>query len=395
MSDSYVTSSATIKCSCGDKCAKLTVYPDRTVFLTEKPMGNISDHVSMYNIASFGKCHTTAYPPTGSATAANHGTLTPMPCVPGTVSEWINGKNDYIVKGKPALLQSSYCRCQWGGVITFVGDGQVDTGQADLSQQRKETQDEWEKKEQAELLNDTDALLDGIQTALDLAGFIPGVGAIPDLLNAAIYAVRGDKLNASLSVLAAVPAIGDAAAAAKIAGKGVKAAKAAKAAKKAGNVADAAKDNVASISKHKSAKTQAAIENSDNVLRFPTERASSANASVTKGVQKQGEVARIDKFERKVEKQVNGADKITVTKKTDTIYNMDDYRVNPVHKGTNNGSSTSYGSGSQTSYGAGPNREQHNVNRIKVLRVKKSKGTITSDELKELNGLDPNSIDLF
>lgn len=81
MSDSYVTSQATIRCSCGDKCAKLTIYPDRTVFLTDKPMANISDHVSMYNIAPFGKCHTVAYPPTGSATAANHGHLTPMPCV--------------------------------------------------------------------------------------------------------------------------------------------------------------------------------------------------------------------------------------------------------------------------------------------------------------------------
>ena len=104
MSDSYVTSQATIKCSCGNKCAKLTIYPDRTVFLTEKPMANISDHVSMYNIAPFGKCHTTAYPPTGSATAANHGRLTPMPCVPGTVTEWINGKNDYIETTRPLVV---------------------------------------------------------------------------------------------------------------------------------------------------------------------------------------------------------------------------------------------------------------------------------------------------
>lgn len=228
MSDSYVTSQATIKCSCGDKCAKLIVYPDRTVFLTEKPMANISDHVSMYNIAPFGKCHTVAYPPTGSATAVNHGHLTPMPCVPGTVSEWINGKSDYIVKGKPALLKSSYCRCQWGGVITITDDGQVDTGNPDLEKQQIETEEEWNEKEQEELLKDKEALLDGIQTALDLAGFAPGVGAIPDLLNAAIYAVRGDKLNAGLSLLAAVPGIGDAAAAAKIAGKGVKAVKTAK-----------------------------------------------------------------------------------------------------------------------------------------------------------------------
>lgn len=137
MADSYVTSQATIKCSCGDKCAKLTVYPDRTVFLTEKPMANISDHVSMYNIAPLGKCHTTAYPPTGSATAANHGHLTPMPCVPGTVSEWVNGKSDYIVKGKPALLKTSYCRCQWGGVITITDDGQVDTETSEINTQRR------------------------------------------------------------------------------------------------------------------------------------------------------------------------------------------------------------------------------------------------------------------
>ena len=31
MSDSYVTSKATLKCSFGDKTSKLTVYPDRTV----------------------------------------------------------------------------------------------------------------------------------------------------------------------------------------------------------------------------------------------------------------------------------------------------------------------------------------------------------------------------
>lgn len=142
MADSYVTSQAIMKCSCGDKKAKLTIYPDRAVFLSEKPMGNISDHISLYNIASFGKCHTVVYPPTGSATAANHGHLTPMPCVPGTTTEWINGKNDYIVKGKPALLKSSFCRCQWGGIITITDDGQVDTGPADLTIEKAQINEE-------------------------------------------------------------------------------------------------------------------------------------------------------------------------------------------------------------------------------------------------------------
>lgn len=141
MADSYVCSTAKLKCCFGNQVVQLMVYPNRTVFLTGQPMANVSDHISMYNIPSFGNCHTTSYPPTGSATAANHGTLTPMPCVPGTVSEWLNGKNDYLVKGKPALLKSSICRCQYGGVITIVSDGQTDTGPGDNSRIARETEE--------------------------------------------------------------------------------------------------------------------------------------------------------------------------------------------------------------------------------------------------------------
>ncbi len=122
--DSYVCSGATMKCSFGSASARLTVYPDRTVYLTDQPMANITDHISLYNIAAFGRCRTTAFPPTGAATAAAHGKLTPMPCVPGTQSNWMNGKNDVLVKGDAALLKSSYCRCCWGGIITITKDGQ-------------------------------------------------------------------------------------------------------------------------------------------------------------------------------------------------------------------------------------------------------------------------------
>lgn len=223
--DSYVCSGATMKCTFGDKKSKLTVYPDRTVFLTGQPMANISDHTSLYNIASFGKCHTTRYPATGAATAANRGTLTPMPCIPGTMSNWQQGKDDYIIKGNPALLMSSYCRCCYGGVITITDDGQKDTGSADLSRALLLPIEELNRNAEEKSKLDVETVFDGIQTALDFAGFIPGVGAIPDLLNAAIYAVRGDMVNAGMSVLAAVPGIGDAAAGAKIAAKGVKAAK--------------------------------------------------------------------------------------------------------------------------------------------------------------------------
>lgn len=145
--DSYVCSGATLKCSFGDKNSKLSVYPDRTVFLTERPMANISDHTSMYNIWPFGKCRTVSYPSTGAATAAAHGKLTPMPCVPGTVAEWLNGKNDYIIKGKPALLKSSYCKCQWGGIITIIDDGQISIGTIDNNKEERESEGDWKRKQ--------------------------------------------------------------------------------------------------------------------------------------------------------------------------------------------------------------------------------------------------------
>ena len=132
MADSYVCSGATMKCSMGTSQAKLTVLPSRTVCLTGQPMANISDHLSMVNLSPFGRCRSLGFPATASATAANHGSLTPMPCMHNTPFPWMGGKNDYIVKGNPALLKSSTCQCMWGGTISLVSDGQTDTGLADL-----------------------------------------------------------------------------------------------------------------------------------------------------------------------------------------------------------------------------------------------------------------------
>jgi len=396
MSDSYVTSKATLKCSFGDKTSKLTVYPDRTVELTTKPTANISDHISMYNIAPFGKCHTTCYPPTGSATAANHGHLTPMPCVPGTDTDWINGKDDYIIKGNPALLKSSYCRCKWGGVITITDDGQIDTGSADLSRESAKSEEEMKAETEEKQKIEPESVLDGIQLALDAAGLAPGVGAIPDLLNASIFAIRGDWAAASLSVLAAVPVIGDAATAAKFAQKGVKAAKAAKKAENVNKATDIAKGKVTSLTEFKSAKTVKSINNSDNIYSFPDKKTVSTEPSQNKVVQKQDNVVRIDKYERKVEKQVNGPDKVTVTKKTDTVVAMDNYRrVEPVNKTTYTGSSTSYGAGQNNgnpNYSQGESRKN---NRIKILKEKKSKGQLSELERKELKELDPYDGSIF
>lgn len=221
--DSYVCSGARMRCPYGDKLSTLTVFPDRTIWLTGEPQANISDHMSMQNIAPFGKCRTLAYPPTASATAAAHGKLTPMPCVPNTPFPWMQGKDDVIIKGQPALLKSSTLQCVYGGRITLTSDGQTsgDTRGVDIEPFVPEKQLDLE----SEVEVSAEDVLDGIQMVLDAAGMFPGAGAIPDILNACISACRGNWADAGLSLFAAIPGIGDAAGAAKIAKNGVKMAK--------------------------------------------------------------------------------------------------------------------------------------------------------------------------
>lgn len=56
------------------------------------------------------------------------------------------------------------------------------------------------------------SFLDKTQTVLDVAGFVPMLGAVPDIANGIIYAFRGDYVNMSMSFVAAIPGYGDAAA---------------------------------------------------------------------------------------------------------------------------------------------------------------------------------------
>lgn len=78
----------------------------------------------MVNIKPFGRCRSLGYPPTASATSAHHGHLTPMPCVPGTTSNWSIVDANSVLVGKPALLNTAKLRCIYGGQITIVNPGQ-------------------------------------------------------------------------------------------------------------------------------------------------------------------------------------------------------------------------------------------------------------------------------
>ena len=119
----YVCSGAKLKCTMGTSCPRLKATP-KNVILIGQDQANIADYVSMKNIPSFGRCRSLGYPPTASATAANHGRLTPMPCVPGTFPKWSAVDPNSLLCGEPALLKQSTLRCMYGGTISIVSPGQ-------------------------------------------------------------------------------------------------------------------------------------------------------------------------------------------------------------------------------------------------------------------------------
>ena len=250
----YVCTGATLKCTMGTSCPKLKATP-KNVSLTGKDQANVADYVSMVNIPSFGRCRSLAYPPTAAATAAAHGKLTPMPCVPGTCPKWKAIDKDSLICGEPALLKPATLKCMYGGIISIVDPGQTleikVRGVSEQSDNKKREKAEQEIPE--ELLQEfneldkeglnKDSVLDGVQLALDAAGMVPVLGAIPDLINASISVLRGDWVGAGLSVLAAVPLVGDVAGGAKLAYKGAKIAKkATKSSKIISNVAKKSDD---------------------------------------------------------------------------------------------------------------------------------------------------------
>ena len=99
--------------------------------------------------------------------------------------------------------------------------------------------------------------MDAIHLGLDVAGMVPGIGAVADLTNAGLYAAKGQKGMAALSLAAAIPGAGLAAGATKIA-KGVsklgKTAAASKTAAKVGSAASRAATKVG-VKTAKAAKT--------------------------------------------------------------------------------------------------------------------------------------------
>jgi hypothetical protein len=118
---------AKMQCSMGAAPSALVVLPVKRVTTVNVPDANIMDHAPLVNIQPFGVCSSPAFPATASATAAALGVLTPMPCIPATVSPWVPGAVTVPIGNMPALDNLSQCMCMWGGVITIANPATVRT----------------------------------------------------------------------------------------------------------------------------------------------------------------------------------------------------------------------------------------------------------------------------
>lgn len=123
---SQVVSGAVLQCSFGVAPSALSVLPANQVNSTT-PSATVMDNIPALNIPPFGMCQSLANPTVAAATAAAMGALTPMPCMPVTVSPWVPGSTKVFIKGKPALTSDSMCNCAWGGVIKINVPGQMKT----------------------------------------------------------------------------------------------------------------------------------------------------------------------------------------------------------------------------------------------------------------------------
>ncbi len=111
-------------CTFGMAPSNLVVLPINRTLTNQVPDANIMDHIPMVNIMPFGMCMSIANPAVAGATAAALGVLTPMPCIPATVSPWAPGAITVLLGNQPTLDNISMLNCMWAGVITFVTPGE-------------------------------------------------------------------------------------------------------------------------------------------------------------------------------------------------------------------------------------------------------------------------------
>jgi len=121
----HVCNTAQLVCTFGMAPSVFVVLPINRKTTSVQPSGTILDNIPMVNIMPFGMCMCPANPMVAAATTAAFGVLTPMPCIPATVTPWAPGSPNVTLSEIPTIDQVDTLTCMWGGVITVAEAGQV------------------------------------------------------------------------------------------------------------------------------------------------------------------------------------------------------------------------------------------------------------------------------
>lgn len=115
---------AMLQCSFGVAPATLVANAQTTALTSNMPIATIMDNKPMGNIPPFGMCNCPANPATIKPPPV---IFAPAPCVPVIPAPWAPGSPTVLVGNFPALNNSSKLMCVWGGVISIVNPGQMQT----------------------------------------------------------------------------------------------------------------------------------------------------------------------------------------------------------------------------------------------------------------------------
>ena len=123
----HVCNGATLQCAGATPpgAGPLTVLPIHRMLTSNQPAANINDFIPLINIPSFGACMLLTNPLVAAATTAALGVLTPVPCIPITLSPWTAGAPTVLLDGAPALDNISTLSCMMGGQITIANPGEM------------------------------------------------------------------------------------------------------------------------------------------------------------------------------------------------------------------------------------------------------------------------------
>jgi hypothetical protein len=117
-----------LMCTFGMAPGKIMVIPKGPPVMMEgKMVATIMDNVPMANIIPFGMCNSLTNPMVAAATSAALGVLTPMPCIPNTVTPWAPPCPTVKIGNFQAIDQSSKLNCLWAGVISSVPSATKET----------------------------------------------------------------------------------------------------------------------------------------------------------------------------------------------------------------------------------------------------------------------------